>query len=42
MNYVCQVCGHIHDEATEGVFAELSDNHICPEGGCYKDEYVLQ
>ena len=42
MNYVCQVCGHIHDETTEGVFAELSDNHICPACGCYKDEYVLQ
>jgi rubredoxin len=40
--YVCQVCGHVHDEATEGAWATLSDNFICPECGCYKDEYVLQ
>jgi len=42
MNYVCQVCGHVHDEATEGAWETLSDNFICPECGCYKDEYVLQ
>jgi len=39
--YVCGVCGHVHDEAVEGVFAELSDNFLCPECGCYKDEYAV-
>ncbi len=40
--YVCQVCGHEHDETTEGAWETLSDNFICPDYGCYKDEYVLQ
>ena len=39
--YVCQVCGHVHDEATEGRWEELGDNFICPECGCFKDEYVI-
>ena len=39
--YVCQVCGHVHDEATEGAWKDLSDNFICPECGCFKDEYVI-
>lgn len=39
--YVCQVCGHVHDEAQHGKFEDLSDNFICPECGCFKDEYVI-
>jgi rubredoxin len=39
--YVCGVCGHVHDELTEGKWETLSDNFICPECGCYKDEYSL-
>jgi rubredoxin len=39
--YVCQVCGHVHDEAEHGKFEDLSDNFICPECGCFKDEYVI-
>jgi rubredoxin len=39
--YVCGVCGHVHDEATEGVFAELSDNFLCLKCGCYKDDYMV-
>jgi rubredoxin len=40
--YVCQVCGHVHNESTEGKWEDLDDNFICPECGCYKDDYVLQ
>ena len=39
LQYICTVCGHVHDEATEGKFEELSDLFICPECGCFKDEY---
>jgi rubredoxin len=39
--YVCAVCGHEHDEATEGKFEDLPDLFMCPVCGCYKDEYYL-
>ena len=39
LQYICTVCGHVHDEATEGKFEELSDLFTCPECGCFKDEY---
>ena len=39
--YMCAVCGHIHDEAVDGVFEDLGKYHICPECGCGKEEYQL-
>jgi rubredoxin len=37
--HVCVVCGHVHDEATEGVWEDLAEDFLCPECGCGKDEY---
>jgi len=37
--HVCVVCGHVHDEATEGKWEDLDSNFLCPECGCGKDEY---
>lgn len=37
--HVCVVCGHVHDEETEGVWAELPADFLCPECGVGKDEY---
>jgi rubredoxin len=37
--HVCVVCGHVHDEAEEGFWAELPDDFTCPECGCGKEEY---
>ena len=28
--HVCIVCGHVHDEATEGKWEELPDTFECP------------
>ena len=39
--YMCTVCGHIHDETVDGVFEDLDKYHICPECGCGKEEYQL-
>jgi len=39
--YVCVVCGHEHDEATEGRWEDLGDDFLCPECGCGKDEYYI-
>jgi rubredoxin len=39
MDHVCVVCGHVHDEATEGLWEDLDDNFCCPECGVTKDEY---
>ena len=33
MEHVCVVCGHIHDEATEGKWDELPEDFLCPECG---------
>ncbi len=31
MKYICQICGYVYDEETEGVpFGELPDNWTCP------------
>jgi len=38
-DHVCVVCGHVHDEATEGVWEELPADFTCPECGVGKDEY---
>jgi len=37
--HVCIVCGHVHDEATEGKWEELPDTFECPECGCGKEDY---
>jgi rubredoxin len=39
LQYICTVCGHVHDDEKEGKFVELSDLFTCPECGCFKDEY---
>jgi rubredoxin len=39
--YVCMVCGHVHDEKTDGKFEELPKYFNCPECGCAKEEYQL-
>ena len=39
MEHVCVVCGHIHDEDTEGTWDSLPDNFACPECGCGREEY---
>jgi rubredoxin len=37
--YVCVVCGHEHDEETEGAWNTLPDDFVCPECGCGKEDY---
>jgi len=37
--HICIVCGHRHDEKTEGKWEELPEDFLCPECGCGKDEY---
>ena len=39
--HVCIVCGHIHDEETEGAWDSLPSDFECPECGCGKDEYEV-
>jgi rubredoxin len=39
MDHVCVVCGHVHDEATEGKWEELDETFTCPECGVGKTEY---
>ena len=39
--YVCVVCGHVHDEETEGKWEDLPEDFLCPECGCGKEEYEL-
>lgn len=39
--HVCVICGHIHDEETEGLWAELPDTFVCPECGCGKEDYEV-
>jgi rubredoxin-NAD+ reductase len=39
MEHVCLVCGHIHDEATEGKWDTLPDDFTCPECGCGREDY---
>lgn len=28
--YVCSICGYVHDEAQNGLFAQLPDQWVCP------------
>ena len=39
MEHVCVVCGHVHDEATEGKWEDLPADFECPECGVGKDDY---
>jgi rubredoxin len=39
--YVCLICGHVHDEETEGKWDELADDFGCPECGAFKNDYEL-
>jgi len=40
MKYECTVCGHIYDEAIEGVkFEDLPDDWVCPLCGVGKDMF---
>ena len=39
--HVCVVCGHVHDEQTEGVWEDLPEDFLCPECGCGKEDYEL-
>ena len=39
MEHVCVVCGHIHNEETEGLWEDLDDNFCCPECGVGKADY---
>jgi rubredoxin len=39
--HVCVVCGHEHDDATEGLWHELPEDFVCPECGCGKEDYVV-
>ena len=40
-DHVCVVCGHIHDEETEGEWNTLPADFLCPECGVGKDEYEV-
>jgi rubredoxin len=40
MTYICVVCDHVHDEATEGAWDTLPENFECPECGVGKEDYV--
>jgi rubredoxin-NAD+ reductase len=37
--YICIVCGHVHDEDLEGKWEELGDDFLCPECGVSKADY---
>jgi hypothetical protein len=39
--HVCVVCGHVHDEETEGQWNELSEDFTCPDCGCGKEDYEV-
>ena len=40
-DYVCVVCGHVHDELTEGKWEDLPEAFLCPECGVDKSGYEL-
>lgn len=37
--YICQICGYLHDEETGGPFSELPDSWTCPVCGALKDQF---
>ena len=38
---ICIVCGHIHDEATEGKWEDLPETYTCPECGVGKEDFEI-
>ncbi len=41
MKYVCQLCGYVYDEETEGVkFADLPEDWVCPLCGAGKNDFA--
>ena len=38
-DHVCVVCGHVHDEETEGKWENLPEDFQCPECGVGKEDY---
>jgi rubredoxin len=39
--HICVVCGHVHDEATEGKWETLPEDFQCPECGVGKEDYYI-
>lgn len=39
--YICVVCGHIHNEEEEGKWDELPEDFLCPECGVSKNDYTV-
>jgi rubredoxin len=39
--YVCQCVVMCMTKPPKAAWEDLSDNFICPECGCFKDEYVI-
>ena len=40
MRYICNVCGYVYDESTEGIkFDDLPADWVCPLCGVGKDEF---
>ncbi len=40
MKYICDVCGYVYDEETEGIkWEELPEDYECPLCGVGKDQF---
>ena len=39
--YVCIVCGHIHDEKQDGKWEDVPEDFVCPDCGVGKSDYVV-
>ncbi|MBQ9462240.1 MAG: rubredoxin [Bacteroidales bacterium] len=40
MNYVCTICGYVHNEDEQGVkFEQLPDDYVCPVCGVGKEMF---
>ena len=39
--HACVVCGHVHDDETEGAWHTLSEDFTCPDCGCGKEDYEV-
>jgi len=43
MNYVCDVCSYVHDEAAEGIkWDDLPGDYVCPLCSVGKDEFSAE
>ena len=40
MEHVCVICGHVHNEESEGKWDDLPEDFPCPECGGFKQDYV--